>query len=318
MHQEISKDDYKRIYQKIAPSEDLHHRVLAAQVPSAHTQRKYPYAAAIAALIVFIGAGTAYACTHPALIREFFGDSVREQIPEKLYAEIGESFSCDGYTYTVEGNLYNETLQKGYLALRINREDGSAPTVEWTGYGISDEQDTSIHGSGILIDHRTVSAIVFNSSCGISGKYAQEEDGTYLYFVYNYEEKSSSQKEPAISIASKEDLKHPSDLSWIPLTSKDMETVTKDCGNGISIVLGNLDSYVTWNEKEEHLDSIVIIDSDGIRHPVWENGSPVSNPRQWAGSTLFEDADGNCSLDARLDEPIALDHVRIEVNGVEY
>ena len=138
MSEMLTMDTYKTIYKDITPSDDFRQRMLNQEVETKVYRMKprFSYAAAIVACMVLMVSGTVYAYTHPALIQKFFGGDVSQNIVETVYSEIDKTIDCDGYIYTLEGNYFDDVEGRGYLTIKVEAEDGAAPTIE--GYGFTE------------------------------------------------------------------------------------------------------------------------------------------------------------------------------------
>lgn len=106
-----------------------------------------------------------------------------------------------------------------------------------------------------------------------------------------------------------------SECEWTKLSYQQMQTVKKDCGNGVTILMNNFDVCVEWNDNREKIDNIALIDSSENRHELLKDGVPVINEGQWEGNVIERNENGDCRLHARLEDMIALEGVQVEING---
>lgn len=133
MSEVLTTDTYKTIYKDIIPSDEFRQKMLNQEMETKVYKMKprLSYVTAIVACVVLMVSGTVYAYTHPAVMRAFFGEGAQQNLVEAVYSEIDKTIRCEGYRYIFEGNYYDEAAQTGYLAIRVEAEDGSIPKVEW-------------------------------------------------------------------------------------------------------------------------------------------------------------------------------------------
>ena len=329
MSKNFSEEQYKKLYAKILPADSLYQSILSCKKKQGN--RKKYYIAAGISLAVFVSSFTVYAMTHASLVKEFFGNLDNQKLAQEYYTDINQQITCDGNIYTIEGNIYSEELGKGYLAIKVTGKENEAPDVSWDD-AIMPTARTALGVLGLKVEKSYV-GIIFSKEVGSTAKISKEEDGTYIYIAY-YDD--TRQKEPLkISIQMQKNIEDKYqklfaendnlesnakaafylECEWTELSYQQMQTIQKDCGNGVTILMNNFDVCVEWNDNREKIDNITLIDLSGNRHELLKDGKTVTIEGQWEGNVIEQGENGDCTLYARLEDMISLEDIQVEING---
>lgn len=323
MRENLTSESYKRIYENIQPSEDLRKRIRM------RTRRRrrwnHRYAAALVVLVLTLGGGSVYAYTHPALIRAFLGEQADRQLAEKLYLPVEKSISCDGYVYTAEGHIYNDEIGIGYLSIRIQKEDGTVPSVAYGGGRTpSNAYALDVDGNQVLLGFHTGFRVCFTNV---------ESDGDKAYFYMKYIPVDNSRTLSLYAISYSELMKlHPEETAK-SVWDWDADLFEEACANcedieiphqtvdsrkyvteNLTAIVGPMDFYAAWNEQEIQIDTIALIDGRGERQEILMDGIVISNGN-WAGYQLNREEDDTITLYYPLQNLTVPEEVRVEING---
>ncbi len=340
MREVLTTDTYKTIYKNITPSDEFRQRMLnqGAETKIYKMKPRLSYVAVIFICLLVMVGGTTYAYTHPLLVRKYFGEGVEQEKIEKLYSEINEEVCCDGYIYTVEGNIYDQKLGIGYLTIKIVAEDGSVPTVEGT-YDVDKELfgetgigfDLSRHW--LKVDEQYVFFFFKTSLSAYMGTVEKEEDGAYFCVKYytehpdeffdlaivgkeEYQERVNSlgmDRKKDDSLIKEVD----NSFAGIELTYQETEN-TSFCRGGIEALVGSMDIVVTWNKNETDLKNLALIEADGNRIEIKEGGHTIWDHDVLTGGTEEWNDKGEYTLEYQYGKIIDPQTVVLEVNGIIY
>lgn len=314
-------EQYKNVYTKILPSDRLAQELLQRRKHKRLQTKKY-YIAASVSFILLCSTVTGYALTHASLVKEFFGDGKQSQAAQESYSDIGKTITCEGNRYTIEGNLYSDKLQKGYLAIKIEGKDLDTSDVSWED-GIMPVSGASLSALGLQVKKSYV-GILFSEQVGSSAKIAKEEDGIGIYIAYQVENEKKDKLKICIKPQAEIEKQYKesdtktafdSECKWTELTYQKIETIEKEYSSGITALMNRFDIRIAWNENENKIENLAVIDASGNRQELLKNGIPVSNETRWDGSTFEQSENGDSTLNARFDEDIHYEGIQLEVNG---
>lgn len=243
---------------------------------------------------------------------------------EKLYTQVERSISCDGYFYTAEGNIYNDEIGVGYLSIRIQKEDGTVPSVAYgSGRVPSDAYSLVVDGNPVILGFHT----------GFQVRFANMEsdgDGVYLYMKYILE---NTDEPLSFYVVSYDELmqQYPDAPQRVwDWSADDFETACAECGDveiphqitenrryvseDLTVIIGPMDFYAEWNPDRTQVNEITLIDGQGNRQEILTEGEPVDN-RKWAGFQRNSQENGTVSLYYPLQDMVMPDDIRVEING---
>jgi hypothetical protein len=291
--------------------------------------------AAAAAICLLVGGGTTYAVSQKSVIREFFKNDEQNEYVEDVFDERNQSVTIGDVTYTVEGVIYAKDTGSGYVAIKMNRKDGSAPNIEDASISDLPYEDQYENYSLYYVDNTCialVSEVSFDDNVDFESRSmytflrkSQEEDGAYFYIKYQFFEEEVSDCE--LYIFSVEDLRKAAKNQTIDQLMEKTESISllSDAVESETILSGRFECVInpisvklSW--EGESPDTITLYKKDGTSEPLLENRGIVLNKDNWAGDTLntvTDDGEKTTSiLCVTFDQVIPLEEIDyIDIDG---
>ena len=338
--EQMLEENYKEIYGKVEPSDYLKCALYNSGSKHRIGKLRLRYAAVFAILVLVLGGGSVYAYMNPALVRDFFGESMKEEVSNQLYNPVDQSVQCNGYVFTLEGYIYTPEIGVGYVAIRVNREDGSVPEIA-NGSGYTYSYKSKGNGDQILssdqcyaIDQETFHVFLKPSGVQLVVTHiAKNEEGAYIYFRFENvgsrtdslpfyvatEEELADICENKVTDTEKENCSSMQELviPYLKGAEIDISEVNQNVvafsSDAYEIKLSYLNLLVTTRDYD--IDSLVIIEEDGNRIDVIKDGNIQKVENQWCGPFQSLDEDGTQVLDYTLGTAVDPEHVQVELDG---
>lgn len=337
------KTIYKKAFSQVHASKELKGKVMnmADKNNKTISRRMKAMVAGFAGVVLCLGGITTYAYMNPSLVTDFLGKNITPEISSELYQNVDSSITVGDHIFIFEGYIYTPEINTGYIAVKVNRKDGSVPEISSANNELhfTDADNNPVFIDSTIFDHTykiddIKYAVIDNG--GISRVYThidEQENGAYIFYKFFNESGNDNLKELQFYVIPTDEIKplceernyvYSEEIEQaifdnyksIPLSlDSSKESVVSFEKDGNRIKLSRLELKLDETDTNHLVHDLVLIEADGNRIDIIKNDNIIPVDDQWAGYSQRINEDGTRELYYTLGKIIDPKTVQFELNG---